>query len=1309
MANVYEYDQIKFKYRLDYDGSVTEPNIYLCNRQLGKKGQVIYEGLSVTVNFASANECSFQFFKYLGFGVNPLWGQLKDTSVILIEGFGYFEVSVPGTETDTIVKNVEGKSLQETELGQCYCTLQINTEDDVARTGYNADFPTLFYRTDGHTEASLLHRVLTYAPHYSIGHVDDSLKPLNRIFSCENTSVWDFLNQVSEEIGCIFICDPYSRTINAFDLSEHCNKCNGRHIFAGVCHGCKSTDIGQGYGRDVSLYIDTENLAEEITLSGDKDSLKNCFKLEGGDDVLTNRIGERLLGNTNYIWAFSDEMYNEMSDALRTRYMAYISYASRFQDEFNSLWAERDRLVDDTLMWEHTRFPEPGVQNYTPAEAWGIVANKITYTCISSKFTTLDRLSGNILSYVKLVLPSGYGCRFQINSDGTDNYGCTYVNDGGMDVINTWWGYLYIYLKNCIDDSGNDIHYYNTGRWQLSVKHGYNSTPAGDVFGNDYFLYLKQQLDIALARLEVVKPPKYDTDYKDGVSNHLSDSDYYKNYFREYSIAQLSSWCDAYDKCSVVIYTLNQDIVSSSHKTFYYAINSSGTKSSETIYDALLKKYMDFKNYIETVIKEYQGYVKKDTDRMKAIDIRLGEINAACNIENYLGKTLYNELLSFKREEVYSNPDFISDGLDDAQLMVRIEEFIETAKEELAKACHLQYTATVKMGNLLSDPGYRDYYKYFVLGNYIRARFDGSLVKMRLTGITFDFDSVENINVTFSDIITGSSLSSSVEKALAGAKSMATSFGYIKHQSTSNDKRLDYFNTMFKDGLNATKMLVMNADNLSTVIDTHGILTRQYNYDTGSYDPCQLRITNGTIAFTDNGWQTISAAFGKIIWNNQVCYGIIAEKLIGQAIIGNTFEINNESGTYTINDDGFKMANNGNSISLNAKGCSFIIEKQGEKVLSFTPEEGLYVSGKIRGGSININDKFIVDEDGNVTAANGNFSGKVTDSTVNIKDNLVIDENGRITAKNGKIAGWEFYTDGYSNYLDGKDMVDWLYSKNQLNIHGNNVYISADEDGAVYLSGKVYINGKLVDFSGSGGTGGTGGGDDGTGSMKAKITSTGTGSADGAGTAYFNFLVENIPSGAGYLTFRYGFDGTNYDRLAEDNINTSGNTTFEGIINTSGTASPSSMVYYFEVKAYTVSGSLLATAYADSGTGPGETEDPGNDSHTPPAITDFIQGFHTVSDITFHFTLPNDTYYKVMKLYYLEIPGEDENITDEKIISEGKTVPYMIQENAYGYVANLVLTQDMLVPGQWYCAAVTLLKDKNSQTTFLSNIIKFIG
>ncbi len=1110
MANIYEYDKIKFKYKLNYDGSVTDPGIYLCNRQLSKKGQLLYEDLLITVNFASANECSFKFCKYINSGINPYWDMLKDTSVILIEGFGYFEICVPGTETDTIVKNVQGWSLQESELGQCYCTLEINTENDILRentdggfSGYDENFPTLFYRTDGHKEASLLHRILTYAPHYSIGHVDNSLKSLNYIFSCENTSVLDFLNQISEEIKCIFIYDPYSRIINAFDLSEHCSKCGGRHIFAGRCHDCGSTDINPSYGKDVSLYIDTENLAEEITLSGDKDSLKNCFKLEGGDDIITNRIGERLIGNSNYIWTFSDDMYNEMSSSLRTKYQSYVSLVNSYQTRFNQLWNEKDQLVDDMLEWEHNKFPETNSRNYTPSEAWSMVTNKITYTSISSKYTTLDRLSSSILNYIKLVLPAGFGCKFQKKSDGSDNYGCTYINDKGTNVINTWWGYLYIYLKNCTGKNGEDLQYYNSGKWTLKVKKGYDSTPAGDVFSNDYFLYLKQQLDTALAKHGVSDVPKYDTDYPGGVS-YIDDTDYYKNYFRQYSIRQLSSWADAYEKCTVIIYNIDNRITDSNNRNFYYTINSTGTKSSETIYNTLLKKYITFKNYIETIINEYQNYVDNDNKRLDVINKNLDNINAACNLENYLGKTLYNELLSFKREQVYSNSSFISDGLDDAKLMARIEEFIELAKEELAKACQLQYTINIKMGNLLSMAGYKDYYQYFALGNYIRAKYDNKLVKMRLSSVSFDFNSIENISVTFSDTQTGSSLSRDTSKILASAKSMTTSYNFVKHQSVSNNKKLDNFNNMFENGLDATKTLVMNSDNLSTLIDSQGILTRQYNYDTDSYDPCQLRITNGTIAITSDSWKNISAAFGKIVWKDQECYGIIAEKLIGQALIGNTFEINNQSGTYTINNNGFKISNNGNTISLNASNCSFAIKKQGENVLYFTPEEGLYVSGKIRGGSININDKFIVDEDGNVPATNGNFSGTVTDSTINIQNNFIIDETGHISATDGRIGNWTFYIDKYgNNYFEGNGESNWLrssynltiqsnmqlminsssdiqistpgniYSQSTQNTHigGQNIYISGNSGGAVYLNGNVYLNGELLATGNSGETG----------------------------------------------------------------------------------------------------------------------------------------------------------------------------------------------------------------------------------------------
>lgn len=99
----------------------------------------------------------------------------------------------------------------------------------------------------------------------------------------------------------------------------------------------------------------------------------------GGDDVITNYIGERLIGNTNYIWAFSDDTLNGVSDALRAKYQSYISLVQSYQTEFNNFWDEKDALVDDILMWEHNKFPETDVKNHTPGETWNIITNKITY------------------------------------------------------------------------------------------------------------------------------------------------------------------------------------------------------------------------------------------------------------------------------------------------------------------------------------------------------------------------------------------------------------------------------------------------------------------------------------------------------------------------------------------------------------------------------------------------------------------------------------------------------------------------------------------------------------------------------------------------------------------------------------------------------------------------------------------------------------------------------------------------------------------------------------------------------------------
>ncbi len=947
MANVHNFYQTRTRFNLNFDGTIQEPNIYLCDKRL-KKICMLYpvDELNIIKNLNAADECSFKIYKYNNGNVMNEWDRIKELSIILIEGFGLFELSVNSNETDTVVKNVIGKSLQESELSQCNCTLEINTEDDIARTDYDENYPTLFYRQNDHSEASLLHRILTYVPTYTIGHVDISLWNLNREFSCSDMSVYNFLQTVAEEIGCIFIFDPYSRTINAFDLQKHCLNCNCRHIFEGKCYNCGSTNIEEGYGLDISVYFDTHTIANEITLTGDKDSLKNCLKLVAGDDVMTNMLGQRIIGNTQYMWSFSDYQMSEMSDRLMKKYKEYVSLASSYQDEFDELWLRYDKLINNIEYYKHSKCPsvESGSMP-KPVDVYNQVTSTIKYTCIGNKSTNLSTLSRNILNYVKLIIPKGYTAKWQKDTDKKDKVSCTTAHIDGLDVIQTWTGYLHIYVEDSIDDEGNYKYEYLSPAWRLDVKQGYNSNPVStEVYGEDYFYYLKQQIDVALARMEAVDSPKYDNDYSDSVNNHLSDKDYYKNYFREYSITQLESWKEAYEKASVILFEQN-NALTDTNKNYHYVVN--GITSANTIYDILIKKYKVFVDYCTSLINEYQLYVEADEIQKELIYDRVSEINQICNMRNYLGDELYKELLTFKREQVYTNDNIISDGLDDVGLLARIKEFIMFAKEDLAKNCQMQYSLTASLGNILSDIDYRENYNEFMVGNYVFTRVDEKLVKLRIVSIEFNFENIENINITFSDALVGNTSLDDIHSILSQAQSMTTSFDYVRHQTESNNGKLNDFDKMFAEGLDATNTLIKNADNLSMVIDSHGLLSRQYDYDLNDYTPFQLRITNATIAMTTDGWQTISAAFGLISWKKELCYGLIADKLIGQEIIGHRLEIINESQTYIMDNDGFHIiAENNNRIDLNANKCSFDILQNGKNKFHFSPADGLIIDGK---------------------------------------------------------------------------------------------------------------------------------------------------------------------------------------------------------------------------------------------------------------------------------------------------------------------------------------------------------------------------
>lgn len=88
---------------------------------------------------------------------------------------------------------------------------------------------------------------------------------------------------------------------------------------AEICPKCGSANINYGYGTDSGIFLSHENFAGDITYSSNKDSVKNCFRLVAGDDLMTATIRNINPSGSQYIWYLSDSVRADMSHALQDK------------------------------------------------------------------------------------------------------------------------------------------------------------------------------------------------------------------------------------------------------------------------------------------------------------------------------------------------------------------------------------------------------------------------------------------------------------------------------------------------------------------------------------------------------------------------------------------------------------------------------------------------------------------------------------------------------------------------------------------------------------------------------------------------------------------------------------------------------------------------------------------------------------------------------------------------------------------------------------------------------------------------------
>ena len=1101
-------------------------------KHLGQLQNVPTDTIVYNANFNTADELSFTIYKELNGKKDPLWDDVKQFSVVWVKELNeYFEITYDKTQANDVFKNITCTSLCEAELSQIILYgLEINTQDywdDYAELHKYEDYelPVCVFYNEENPDNSLLNMIIEKAPHYSIGHVDDSLMNLQRTFSVDGTSIYDFMvGDIAKEFNCVFIFDSTTRTINAYDLYSVCedvecdyyinpyleeygnvtNYDNAQtynvgdfclyedYLYKNVvaittpedfnydhweqvkrkyytapfnyhqfyreegiteCPYCGNKHLYY-FGNDTNIFVEQSSLTDEVDFSTDTDSIKNTFKLDAGDDYMTETIANANFGS-HYIRYFSDETKSMMSDELVDAIEDYDDEISFNETLYESISQHIYDLEDKIGYYEHSMMPDIETDDTNATQE----AAKLTQSALSP--ISLRQINGSpaptasstatnaVEKYAQVFVTPG---RFKVEVNSMTSW-TPGANTG------TWVGTLKVTNYSDEDDvaitdsltitfNGGDENYSNFVEQKIQ-KEIYNNASKKDSSSIWGILYTYN-----------INTGKYTP----------VDTNEFTHMLTLYSLERLKSFDNAMQTGLEVLTSNGQD--------------NPDAEAWERIYNPLKIKQdlcqaeMSVRQQQVDALKEEMGYYLKDADDEEIINEdgnkvwnvwtdttdqntkpykqRLQELQTSLDFKTFLdnaGQGLYDEYCAFRREDTYSNSNFISDLYDDTDdnigLFENAKEYLKQAKKELVKSATAQHSITSNLYNLLIIKEFQPLIKNFQLGNFIRVKCENDVYRMRLLHYEVNFGGIDTLNTQFSDMTYVGSVISDLQSILDSSKQMATSYTSVSKQSENGQTASDTFENLRKNGLNTVLYDIKSRDTEEVLFDEHGILCRSYDDVTDSYDDGQIRINSNVIAFTSDNWASVSTALGyqpywrvvdkvthQVIRNEQniptpqKCfdYGlnanfVMAGYIQGSDIVGNRF--------WGVDDN-----NRYNGFNINAKGD---IENQGNQIKA----DGTLNLGKDDSNNYHI----------------------TWDGTT-----LVVDGTLRSTA--GQIGGW---TIGQYDLHSGSNSTYVSLNSNPNNnfaiwAGGQNPYINNSDDlsGAYFAitkNGKLYATGAKIEGS----------------------------------------------------------------------------------------------------------------------------------------------------------------------------------------------------------------------------------------------------
>ncbi len=586
------------------------------------------------------------------------------------------------------------------------------------------------------------------------------------------------------------------------------------------------------------------------------------------------------------------------------------------------LFTQYMSLVNYHEFYEHGQFPNTTLQPTTAEIQKQNILNYFSENSVLLNSIWSDNAYTHVTSTIQKVAQVICDSRYQLDIKGNS---CT-IDDKSRIKTGVWKGQITLTREA----TNEEVTFEVTVNLRLCTDNQ-----------ND-LSYLRQKMDIAIAGMNLL-----DIDFSD------MDEEELFNLLMQYNKVQVDSFVNSFDSCRSSLDTFYANLNIDSEKinnikkqstaptnpqdgAYWWCTAASNNYEKDFIYVYCAKEnrwnvaltgrvsivvrdmYTMRKNVADKVLIIKKGILDDCIEQENKVYNETIDFQKTCNIHNYFmeygnkhgldGEQLWTWFQSYIREDTYTNNNYISDGSTDSEILETTKELLRVAKAELEKACVIQYKISGDLNNIFSAPELEKLHDKFALYNYIYVNVDNEIYKLRLTEISFSDNNTGALNVTFSDQI--KSIDGKIDdtsKILEQSASIATSYSYTTKQANQGASAMNMFDKMKQEGLDSSLYLLKSSVNEEQIFGSTGIWCKSM-LDEGMYSDEMLRMVSNGMYLSDDGFNTVKTAIGKFKFGNEWVYGVNADVIVGEMIVGENLSISDKDGYVKIDGNGVHLS-----------------------------------------------------------------------------------------------------------------------------------------------------------------------------------------------------------------------------------------------------------------------------------------------------------------------------------------------------------------------------------------------------------------